>query len=38
MNADGWATMNGKLMRLSKSGDEAGLVRLGPPPQGPIRQ
>jgi hypothetical protein len=25
MNADGWATMNGRLMRLSKSGDEGGL-------------
>ena len=24
MNADGWATMNGRLMRLSKSGDEGG--------------
>jgi hypothetical protein len=24
MNADGWATMNGKLMRLSASGDEGG--------------
>jgi hypothetical protein len=36
MNADGWATMNGRLMRLSKSGDEAGLC--GRIPQAEIKR